>query len=290
MHVEKCSQALLINTLPRIDKSRNGICIEVGVGTFAFYCELFARTGFPAVAVEPLPAKKLINICQLFNIRLIRACVSDKDGMDSLYIGTFKGSENVNLSSLRSDWWGASSKSIEVPTITVNMLLKEVNVGSITCLKLDIEGMEPVVIKQLQDISPSQLPSIVMFEYGGGAARQTNQSGWSEVYLKGSVECFRILKRLNYKQAIMVDSSPQSKEQIINLNKVDISSESLFQPFSNYGNVICFQKIVTTESEIERICVPFRDNDTQPPRLLPPLTRLERWRWRLRSTVQRLLR
>ncbi len=63
MRVESCCQKLLEQLLPDLDPQRQGICIDVGVGTFAFYCELFARLGFSTVAIEPSPTDKLRIIC-----------------------------------------------------------------------------------------------------------------------------------------------------------------------------------------------------------------------------------
>ena len=57
MRVEACCQAVLTDLLPKIDPQRLGKCLDVGVGTFAFYCQKFAELGFEAIAVEPLPIK-----------------------------------------------------------------------------------------------------------------------------------------------------------------------------------------------------------------------------------------
>ena len=38
MRVEACCQSLLAEILPEIDPKKEGYCIDVGAGTFAFYC------------------------------------------------------------------------------------------------------------------------------------------------------------------------------------------------------------------------------------------------------------
>src|SRR4029077_8803890 len=76
MQVEECCSALLELILPSIDKDRSGWAIDVGVGTFCFYCEQFARLGFRTAAVEPLPVEELKNLCSKFNIRLVETCLS----------------------------------------------------------------------------------------------------------------------------------------------------------------------------------------------------------------------
>ena len=64
MHVEECSQALLKQILPEVDSNRSGLAIDIGVGTFAFYCQLFDQLRFPTIAVEPLPNKQLRQLCR----------------------------------------------------------------------------------------------------------------------------------------------------------------------------------------------------------------------------------
>ena len=51
MRVEACCQAVLTDLLPKIDPQRLGKCLDVGVGTFAFYCQQFAELGFEAIEV-----------------------------------------------------------------------------------------------------------------------------------------------------------------------------------------------------------------------------------------------
>lgn len=177
MNVEPCCLNLLFVLLPLIDQEKKGVCIEIGVGTFAFYCEIFARQGFKTIAVEPLPVDNLKQLCNDLKINLIESCVSDINGQQTLYIGNFQGSENLNLCSLHSDWWGASSKKIEVPSITLSKLITDNTITKITCLKIDVEGAELSIIQQLKELPESLLPSVIMFEYGGGDSKQSNDKG-----------------------------------------------------------------------------------------------------------------
>ncbi|MGB3905739.1 MAG: methyltransferase, partial [Anaerolineae bacterium] len=79
------------------------------------------------MAVEPLPVDALREICDQNGIALIEGCLSDIDGFQSLYIGTFAGAENLNLSSLVPDWWGASTEHRRVGSLTLSTLLSSIN-------------------------------------------------------------------------------------------------------------------------------------------------------------------
>ncbi len=50
--VEKFCQGLWENLLPLVDLKREGFCIDIGVGTFAFYCQQFVQQRFKIIAVK----------------------------------------------------------------------------------------------------------------------------------------------------------------------------------------------------------------------------------------------
>src|SRR2546421_252028 len=152
MQVEECCRTLLAEILPAVDESRSGLAIDLGVGTFCFYCEMFADIGFTSIAVEPMPTNELKYICARKNITLIPACVSEVNGTVDLFLGNFQGSENLNLNSMRADWWGATKDKREVKSMRLPNLLEMLNAERVTCLKLDVEGIEPVIIEQLPSL------------------------------------------------------------------------------------------------------------------------------------------
>ena len=117
MRVEACCQALLKQILPDLDPQRGGLCFDIGVGTFAFYCQLFAQLGFTSIAVEPLPTKKLRALCQHYHIPLIEQCLSDRVGTQTLHMGEFARFVNSNFNSLAPDWFGASGNTCQVLTL-----------------------------------------------------------------------------------------------------------------------------------------------------------------------------
>ena len=289
MHVEECCLALLNYVLPEIDRNRKGLCIDIGVGTFAFYFEIFARTGFATVAIEPLPIPAVTKICRLLGIKLVTSCIYDNDGTQTMYTGTYSGAENLNLSSIRSDWWGSSANSIQVRSMTLDTLLKSVDAKIITCLKIDVEGVESVIIKQLKSINASLLPAVIVFEYGGGGAMHDGKGGWSEEGINETLSCFSMLQKLGYRTTIVIDSMPDSRERVIDLAEVDMSPDILFNPRSIYGNAICFRDRVSDETWIETICSLYRDNDITPPKPLPAISRFASFTWRICHAIRRCI-
>lgn len=257
MRVEACCNALLKEILPAIAPQRTGYCIDVGVGTFAFYCELFARLGFASVAVEPLPEPRLRRLCATHNIQLIETCLSDHSGYQPLYRGRLGRFRNANFSSLSPDWFGASAQTQQVSTINLAGLIQQVKAASIACLKLDIEGWEGVVIRQLPGLPLSQLPRLLMFEYGGGSSRQKGAHGWSKQFFEATTQSLNLLKACGYGLAIKVDYAAGTKAQVFNLQDSGMDFSALFPPGSVYGNLICFQGCSFSELAIADICKPY---------------------------------
>ena len=232
MDVEPCCQELLARILPSLDQEKEGICIEIGVGTFAFYCEVFARQGFTTFAVEPLPVDHLKQLCNHLHINLIESCISDVNGTQTLYIGNFKGSENLNLCSLVPDWWGASTEAIEVASTTLTQLLTNINAENITCLKIDVEGAELTILQQLTELSPSLLPKVIMFEYGGGDTKESSSKGWAPKFLQATKDCLKILKSCGYSFSILIDAEESAEEMIFDLQATDIDKGTIFSSTS----------------------------------------------------------
>lgn len=258
MRVEACCQALLRHLLPQIDPQRQGMCLDVGVGTFAFYCDLFAQLGFPTVAVEPLPTAKLKALCQRQPIQLLELCLSDRVGTQTLHLGEFAKVANSNFSSLSADWFGASGQTQQVDTLDLPTLLNQVQAQRLTCLKLDIEGWEPVVIQQLPQLPDERLPELVMFEYGGGGSYAQGNQGWSPQFLSGTLDCLKTLQQLGYQGGIMVDYAPGSQAKVFDLQALNLAEDTPFYPNSVYGNLILCRHQPYAEATIEAVCAPYR--------------------------------
>lgn len=271
MQVEECSQAILKEFLPILDTKRAGVCIDIGVGTFAFFCELFSRLGFQTIAVEPLPVESLQRLCSRQKIRLIESCISNHDGVCSMYIGIYQGERNLNLSSISPDWWGGSEERIEVNSLTLSSLLADLDLSKITCIKIDVEGSEPVIIKQFIQIPKHLLPTIVIFEYGGGGSKQSGHGGWIENYLNGTIDCLKILKGLGYELVIKLDSSPESIDEYFNLANTELTPETLFEPHNIYGNFIAFRGSPIEIELLKTVCQSYHDSTLGLPAQLPAM-------------------
>lgn len=151
MDFETRTEGRLTSLLPHVDPARQGACIEIGVGTYHWYCELFARLGFRTVAVEPIPAAPFLERLPDSGIAFYEGVVSDHDGTATVYLG--KG-DDTNLSSLRQDWWAATAATRVVPAMTLGALVREAGIAALTCLKVDAEGTEERILRQLQTLAP----------------------------------------------------------------------------------------------------------------------------------------
>jgi FkbM family methyltransferase len=286
MHVEKCCQALLAEVLTALDENRSGWAIEIGVGTFNLYCELFDKLGYPTVAVEPLPLEMLRKLCRYRNIKLIESCVTKTDGSVEIYLGTWKGKENLNLSSIRSDWWGATTTKKTVSSIKLSTLLEQVKAKSVTCLKIDVEGAEAEILEQLKELSDPLIPDVLMFEYGGGNSKQNQKGGWLQDVFEGTLNSLKTLQKLGYHQTIIIDSSPETQEKVFDLSSIETNFDRLFDEKSIYGNIITLRTTSNyPESKLHNTCSLYRDNNQVP----PSLNLKESWSKRAILKMRRLI-
>lgn len=268
MHVEPCCHALLVDILKKADPKRKGMAIDIGVGTFSFYCELFDKLKFPAIAVEPLPCDSLRQLCRYRGIRLIEACVLDKDGPAKIYMGECDGKECTDLSSVRPDWWGASARTKEVSAISLKTLLDNVRPCAISCVKIDVEGMELCIIRQFLELNQALLPRVLMFEYGGGAINESGKGGWSCGIFGETMEALKVVRQLNFEQVIIIDSA-LPKAGIFDLAAMSLKPEAIFPPQSLYGNIIALRGFRCDADNIELICRMYQNDVTVLPS--PPI-------------------
>jgi FkbM family methyltransferase len=258
MQVEECCSALLDRILPVIDKEREGWAIDIGVGTFCFYCQRFECLGFRTAAVEPLAVEELRTLCSNSKIQLIETCIADKNGTATLYKGTFQEEENLNLNSLRSDWWGIGKDPVEVPTMTLQSLVQKLSAEKITCIKLDVEGLEFSVIKQIAQLNDKQIPRLIMFEYGGGGTRESRKGGWSGDIFGETLASLKILSNLGFDKTILVDSS--ATEPRIQSLQGQKEFETYFGSEFIYGNIITSRHAIISDEQIISCCLPFAEN------------------------------
>jgi hypothetical protein len=143
--------------------------------------------------------------------------------------------------------------------------LKAVPKLPITCMKIDVEGIEFSIIKQFTFMPDMQLPKVLMFEYGGGSTIDTGQGGWSQEILDGTMRSLQVLYELGYDQTIRVDSAADSQEQIFSLQSILLEPKSVFARNSSWGNIILFRQVYYPEDKIHSICRAYQDNNSVPP-------------------------
>ena len=228
--------------LKKYDKKKVGVAIEIGVGTFNFYFEVFHHAGYKTYAIEPLPTANLKKIININKIDLIEACILDYEGTVNIYSGIFKNSDCMDVSSVNQDWWGINEKSkvIVVNSTTLKKIIKKYKINAITYIKIDTEGSEYSIIKQLVDFEKRLLPKIIEFEYGGGAIKNSGIGGWGLDYMTKTLGCVSTCYNLGYKYVLLFESVNENPIEF-NLDEL-MNYEEIFQDNYVYGNIIMFQK------------------------------------------------
>ena len=236
MRYEDCSQHLLTVLSDLADAKRAGTFVEIGLGTANYGFIDAVRNGFQALAVEALPSERLVLACREHHVPLETSAVSDKDGWETMHLGQFRGQPNVNLSSLQLDWWGSSSVTRRVPSLTLASLLKKCGIRRMAVLKLDVEGSEFSVTSGLDLVPSCALPDLVQLEYGGGGTRSSQQGGWYPKYLDFTCSALELLRSLGYACLLLVDRDRPS----VGSFRLDTVRDfkDVFHPLAHVGNAI----------------------------------------------------
>jgi FkbM family methyltransferase len=229
MEFEHRTEELLRLLLPKVDPDRLGTCIEIGVGTYHWYCDLFAGAGYRSVAIEPIPAEPFIQRLRQGNIIFHEGVVAEHDGNVTVFLGK---DGDTNLSSIRHDWWAATEHTKTVASMTLATIMRLSGIDRLTCLKVDAEGSESRILKQLLNFPQRLLPSLVVFEFG--AAIWSNGK-WLDHFDSDTMECLRILSSCGYGSMRTIDVF--SEERSGNLQR-DLNPEIYFGRDSQAGNAI----------------------------------------------------
>jgi FkbM family methyltransferase len=228
--------------LNKYDKEKKGVTIDIGVGSFNFYFEVFHDAGYKTYAIEPLPTENLKKTANNKNIELIEACILDYEGTTNIYSGIFRNADCIDVSSVNQDWWGITEKSKvrEVNSLTLKKIVEKYNINRITYLKIDTEGSEYSIIKQLVNFEKILLPKIIEFEYGGGAIKATGIGGWESGYFNKTLNIISTCHKLGYDYLLLFDSV---NEYPIEFCVSELSGyEDIFRDDYVYGNIIMVQK------------------------------------------------
>ncbi len=141
------------------------VCLDVGANVGALTL-VMARAAGPAgrvIAVEPHPAmceRLLGNVAlnRMDQVTAVRAAVSDKDGTADFF-GFDEKAFHKGISSLLPD--AEACNKMTVRTLTGETLLRELKLDRCDFLKIDVEGVESVVLDQFWGLIGRSRPVII---------------------------------------------------------------------------------------------------------------------------------
>lgn len=222
--VEEHTWSNIERLLNELDPEHKGWCIDAGIGDGDYYFEWFSNMGHPTIAIEPLPTFNAREAVTRSGALLMEVALSDKDGSATLYTSN-------NIRSLVEGLWGEVLSSHPVQTGTLRSIVPDAD--NWAALKLDIEGSEGIVLRQLV---PGRLPAVLSFEFGGVWNRLEGIGPWSPARALELWDSLRRLFVLGYTKAIIVSSGDTDKVKETDLPIIDF--DALFTPDTNWGNII----------------------------------------------------
>ena len=236
MDVEKVNIQLLPYFLNKVDKDKQGVALDIGVGTFNFFFFLFANLGYHTIAVEPLPSDELITLCKQQNIILEKSVLGKVDGYTTIYTGVFQGNDLTDVSSTSPSWWGVNdnSKEMKVPSISLCTLLAKYDINQISYMKVDVEGSELSILDQIPSLNLYKLPQLIEFEYGGGGCKIDKIGGWSDPFFSNTIEILKTLGEIGYQFGMIVEREEPQVKCFSNGTNV----HNIFESHYVYGNIL----------------------------------------------------
>lgn len=227
--VEQHTWNHLSDHITRLDPDRQGLCVDVGLGDGDYYFEWFAGLGYDTIAIEPLPTEGALRAVEASRASLVQAALGDRVGEAKLFTAR-------NIHSLYDGLWGEAENSHTVPMLTWQNVLETDD--RVTALKLDIEGAENMVIRQLWS---RPLPAVLSFEFGGVWQRNTGRGPWSMERVASLLHSLRTLHGLGYRHGVVIASGNTDSILFITLERrMDI--DALFSPDCGWGNIVVWRE------------------------------------------------
>lgn len=225
--VERVTWQTLQGLLNQVDPQRTGYVIDAGVGHFDFYWEWAANMGFPALAVEPAPDERLVELCAEQAVPLFAGALSHTSDEAILY-----RADERDLRSLEGAVWGGMTAGETILTLTLPDLVARYTIGRITLLKLDVEGAEPRILSRLGDLPPDCLPQILCVEVGGEGPYASRRGPWSLLHLRAVRSMFQDLAFYGYREAVLIGAGGRL------VIRSFTPAAPRFEATDNWGNVI----------------------------------------------------
>lgn len=178
--------------------------LDIGANV-GFHSLLFATRVGPegrviAIEAHPRLAERIaeqLQLNQLANVRIVNVAVSDKAGEVLLYEGPSSNSGATSIMASRR-----SANSIKVRAAPIMSLLSPEEIAQISLIKIDIEGAEGPVLRDLLD-HIDQFPKLLAFAV---EANSDEDDGWPAIFdrfLAAGFSAFRV--KQNYDWASIVD-------------------------------------------------------------------------------------
>lgn len=154
--------------------------LDIGANV-GFHSLLFARSVGPdgrVIAIEAHPrlvarVEEQLRLNDVRNVRIVNVAVSDEVGEILLYEGPTSNSGATSIVASRG-----TTKSITVPAAPIMSLLTPEEIASISLIKIDIEGAEAPVLRDLLD-HIDEFPQRLAFAVEADGA---DDSGWPTIF------------------------------------------------------------------------------------------------------------
>lgn len=228
---EHDTDALLETLLPRVDPERKGTFVEIGCGTSNFSFVMARALGYKGLATDPILMPQCVTAALYADVHLDPYAITDHDGYVDLYLHK---DCDANFASVLPSWMEGAA-SILAPCRKLETWLRDTGTRAIACLKLDVEGAENIILRQLSGLPAVLLPKIVVFEYGGGSNRSEGKGGWTTEHYVNTMECWKLLLQNGYSLHSRFDSNvgPLAMD-----DSVTGGIDAVLPPDAHYGNLV----------------------------------------------------
>ena len=240
--VEQKTWLVILAALERLDPQRLGTCIDVGAGDDHYYFEWLYNLGWAnTVVVEPLPNEDVKRLCNQYRLRLIEKALDIR--VTPLKAVMFSTGNGVNS---LLPIWGNEYHINPVEVTTLWGLMGELEDPPLALLKLDIEGAEPRMIRDLHNI---RLPLVVSFEFGGHGTLGSRTGGWQETALWDLREGLDRMASLGYHDAYLI-AEVDGQEAMC--RRFDPRSQRWpFEDAMVWGNIVALRQFVNPHDLLE---------------------------------------
>lgn len=183
-----------IHFLKKIIK-KNYVCIDIGanLGYYSYFLSILAGPNGKLYAVEPVELfaeiwEKNLKKSKYDNFQIFRFALGEENKKIKMVIPVFNGVLHHGMTRIKEDDAGNIALEAIVEMKKPDTIFSELS--SIDFIKIDVEGYEHVIIKNMQDIIKQHLP-VIQAELSGEENRES---------------VIKTLSGLNYEAYILSDN------------------------------------------------------------------------------------